>query len=78
MFGSPKIDGKELQECLAYFEVQTKVVTFQTKEADLYNNTLVKYGNSITENPLAASEACKTAKRLSQLEPVKIRLMIDI
>jgi hypothetical protein len=66
LFGSPKIDGPELQECLTYFEAQTKVVTFQTKEADLYNNALVKYGNSITQNPSAASEACKAAKRLSQ------------
>ena len=66
LFSSPKIDGKELQECLAYFEAQTRVIAFQTKEADLYNNAMVKYGNSITENPLAASEACKAAKRLSQ------------
>ncbi len=66
LFGSPKIDGKELQECLACFEAETKVIAFQTKEADLYNNALVKYGNSIMENPLAASEACKAAKRLSQ------------
>jgi len=66
LFGSPKIDGKELQECLAYFEAQTRVITFQTKEADLYNDAMVKYGNSITENPLAASEACKAAKRLSR------------
>ncbi|MBA7590286.1 hypothetical protein ES708_32400 [subsurface metagenome] len=64
-FGSPKIDGKELQECLTYFETQTKVVAFQTKEADLYNNALVKYSNSIMENPMAASEACKAARRLS-------------
>lgn len=65
-FDSPKIDGKELQECLTYFEAETKVITFQTKEADLYNKVLVKYGDSIMENPLAASEACKAAKRLSQ------------
>jgi hypothetical protein len=66
LFGSPKIDGKELQECLAYFEAQTRVVTFQTKEADLYNNAMVKYGNSIRENPSAAREACKAANRLAQ------------
>lgn len=63
--GSPKIDGNELQECLACFESETKVIAFQTKEADLYNNAMVKYGNSIMENPLAASEARKAAKRLS-------------
>jgi len=66
LFGSPKIDGEELQECLAYFEAQTRVVSFQTKEADLYNNVMVKYGNSITESPLAAREACKAANRLAQ------------
>jgi hypothetical protein len=66
LFGSPKIDGTELQECLTYFEAQTKVVAFQTKEADLYNNAMVKYGNSITQNSSAASEACKAAKRLSK------------
>jgi transcription initiation factor IIF auxiliary subunit len=65
-FGSPKIDGNELQQCLAFFEAETKVITFQTKEADIYNNAMVKYGNSIKENSLAASEACKAAKRLSQ------------
>jgi hypothetical protein len=66
LFGSPKIDGRELQECLACFEAETRVIAFQTKEADLYNNAMVKYGNSIMENPLAAKEACNAAKRLSQ------------
>ena len=65
-FDSPKIDGNELQECLTYFEAETKILTFQTKEADLYNNVMVKYSNSITVNPLAAIEARKAAKRLSQ------------
>ncbi|MFC1995403.1 hypothetical protein ACFLVM_00800 [Chloroflexota bacterium] len=65
-FSSPKIDDKELQECLAYFEAETKVLTFQTKEADLYNNAMVKYGNNIMNNSLAASEACKAAKRLAK------------
>jgi len=66
LFGSPKIGGKELQECLAYFEAQTRVVTFQSREADLYNNAMVKYGNSINENPSAAREACKATVRLTQ------------
>jgi hypothetical protein len=64
LFGSPKIEGNELQECLDCFESETKVTAFQTKEADLYNDAMVKYGNSIMENPVAAREACKAAKRL--------------
>lgn len=66
LFGSPKIDGKELQQCLAYFEAETKVIAFQTKGADLFNNAMVKYGNSIMENPSAAEDMKKAAKRLSQ------------
>ena len=66
LLGKSKIDGDELKECLTYFEAQTKVIAFQTKEADTYNNAMVKYGNSITENPSAAEEACKAAKRLSK------------
>lgn len=66
LFSSPKIEGKELQECLACFEAETRVIAFQTKEADLYNNLMVQYGNSITVNVSAANEARKAAKRLSQ------------
>jgi hypothetical protein len=66
LFGRHKIEGEELQECLAYYEAESKVIAFQTKEADLYNNTMVKYSNSIIENPIAASEACMAANRLSQ------------
>lgn len=62
----PKAVNTEYQECLDYFEAETKVIAFQTKEADIYNNAMVKYGNSVTENPLAAKEACKAANRLSQ------------
>lgn len=66
LFGSPKINGKEYEECLAYFEDENKVLAFQTKETDLYNNAMVEYGNSIMENPLAAKDMKKAAKRLSQ------------
>jgi hypothetical protein len=66
LFSNPKIEGDELQQCLAYFEAETKVITFQTKEADIYNNAMVKYGNSIIKNTLAAKEACKAVKRLTQ------------
>lgn len=66
LFGSPKIDGKELQECLTYLEAENKVIAFQIKEADIYNNAMVEYGNSIMQNPVAAEDMKKAAKRLSQ------------
>ena len=66
LFGGPKIDGKELQECLTYLEAENKVIAFQTKEADIYNNAMVEYGNSIMQNPAAAEDMKKATKRLSQ------------
>jgi hypothetical protein len=66
LFGNPKIKGDELKQCLAYFEESSQVLAFQTKEADIYNNAMVKYNDSITKDPLAANEAKKSAKRLFQ------------
>jgi hypothetical protein len=71
LFDSPEIDGKELQDCLAYFEAQTKVIAFQAKEADLYNNAMVKDSTDI-------SEERKAAKRLSQAATEVIRRYEDI
>jgi predicted transposase YbfD/YdcC len=73
LFSSPKIDGNELQDCLACFEAQSRVIAFQTKEADLYNNAMVKYGDSISNNPSAAKQAVKAAKRLSEAANEVIR-----
>jgi hypothetical protein len=65
LFSKPKIGGDELQRCLAYYEAKLKVTAFQTKEADLFNNELVKYRTS-KKSPLAASEVCDAANRLVQ------------
>lgn len=54
------------QECLAYLEEEWKLKAFQSKEADLWNNGLVKYGNSMVTDSLASKEMCKAAKRLQQ------------
>jgi len=66
LFSKSKIEGDELQSCLDYYEAELMVTKFQTREADLFNNTLVKYLNSITEDPVAAAEVCKAANRLVQ------------
>ncbi|MFC2063414.1 hypothetical protein ACFLS8_05700 [Chloroflexota bacterium] len=72
-FGDPKIDGYELKQCLDCFEAETNITAFQTKEADFYNDVMVKYSNSIMEDPSAAREASKAAKRLSQAATEIIR-----
>ena len=66
LFGEPKIQGEELRKCLAYLEEEFKHTAFQEKEADLYNNALIKYGKSISTDSRAAKEACQAANRLAQ------------
>lgn len=66
LFGSPKINGKELQECIIYLETENKVIFSHTKEAYIYNNAMVEHGNSILGNPSLAKDMIKAAKRLSQ------------
>jgi hypothetical protein len=65
-FTNPKIESDERKKCLAYYEAESRVTAFQTREADLFNNALVKYLNSMEENPVAASKMCKAANRLVQ------------
>jgi hypothetical protein len=60
------IDSKELQECLVYFEAETKVIAFQSKEADIFNSAMVEYGKSITESPLASKKMKISTNRLAQ------------
>lgn len=66
LFGEPKIQGGQLRECLVYYEEELKLKVFQEKEADLYNNALVKYGRSISTDSCAAKEMCRAANRLVQ------------
>jgi len=66
LFGEPKIQGDEFRKCLEYYSEETKIVVFQTREADLYNNALVKYGNSIPTDRRATKEMCQAANRLVQ------------
>ncbi len=62
----PKIEDEERERCLAYTEAVTNISAFWDRESALFNNTLVKYLDSITESPVAASEVCKAANRLVQ------------
>ena len=69
LFGSPKIDGEELRQCLDYIREESEVIALQSKEADIFNNAMIECGNSIKADSSAtkaAAKALKTAaKRLS-------------
>lgn len=66
LFGEQKIQGNERKKCFEYYEEESKLTVFQEKEADLYNNALVKYGKSISTDSNAAKEMCRAANRLTQ------------
>jgi hypothetical protein len=66
LLGKAKITGDELQQCLAYYEAEMRINAFQVKEADLFNNTMVKYFESITVDSKAAQKICDAAKRRVQ------------
>ena len=66
LLGKSKITGDELQQYLAYYEAEMRVLAFQTKEADLFNNTMVKYFESVTKDAVAAREMCDASNRRVQ------------
>ena len=63
---SVKIDSNQLRECLHYLEESCQIAAFQAKEADSYNKTLVKYGNSAPDDPKGITETLKATNRLAQ------------
>ncbi|MBE0449019.1 MAG: hypothetical protein IBX64_13175 [Actinobacteria bacterium] len=66
LHGEPKIQDDEFRQCLAYLEEEWRLKAFQEKEADLYNNALVKHGRSISADSVAAKEVCRAASRLTE------------
>jgi len=62
----PKDELQRSSGWLRYLQEEWKLKSFQEKEADLYNNALVKYGGLMTTNSLASKEMCRAASRLAQ------------
>jgi hypothetical protein len=65
-FGEPQIEGDELQKCLTYLQEELKLAAFQNKEATLYQNASVKYGDVTSMDSHTLKEKCRTANRLAQ------------
>ena len=63
---SAKIDGNQLRECLDCLEKSCRIAAFQAKETDSYNDVLVKYSNSIPDDPRYIIEIKKATNRLAQ------------
>lgn len=66
LFGEPKMDREELTRCLEYLGEHYKLTTFQEKEADLYNESLVQYMPTLATNKRSAEEMVKVAERFKQ------------
>ncbi|MDD5082682.1 MAG: hypothetical protein PHU08_04840 [Dehalococcoidales bacterium] len=66
IFGKPRIAGDELVRCLNYLEEEWKLSIFQEKAAEIYNNTLMAYGSSVSKDRHAATEMRRAADYLAQ------------
>ena len=73
-----EITSHERQECLAYYEAEVGVTTFQSKEADLFNEVVDTHIDILTEDPAAAREVSIAARRLVQAAKEIIRRRDDI
>jgi hypothetical protein len=62
--GRHKIEGNELQECVAYLKEEWKFKAFQGKVADIFNEALTKYDKLVLKDTEAANEMQKAAERL--------------
>ena len=66
LFGEPKLNPNELRECLDWLCEHYKLTVFQDREAELYNNTVLRDSDSMTTSPSAANRLLKAARRLVQ------------
>jgi len=66
LFGEPKLDREEFNQCLKYLEEHYKLTTFQEKEADIYNESLTQYMPSLTTDSHSAKEMLKVAERFKK------------
>ena len=64
LFGPPPLRDEERTRCLDYVRTETALAAFQESEADLYNNTLVKYGSGPLDD-VAAAALVAAGQRLS-------------
>jgi len=66
LFGEPKVDREEFNQCLRYLEEHYKLTAFQEKEADIYNESLTRYMPSLTTDSRSAKEMLKVAERFKK------------
>ena len=66
LFGKPKIKGDERRQCLAYLEEQWKIQSFQKKESDLYDNSVIKFSSLNVTDKNVVKEMCRAATQLEQ------------
>ncbi len=66
LFGKPKIKGDERRQCLAYLEEQWKIQSFQKKESELYDNSVIKFSSLNVTDKNVVKEMCRATSRLVQ------------
>ena len=66
VWGRPKLQDEERRNCIAYLEEQWTIQSFQSKESDLYDNTVRSFSSSSVADSRVAEELCRATSRLVQ------------
>ncbi len=66
VFSKPEIKDDERRQCIAYLEQLWKIQSFQKKESDLYDNSVIKFSSFSVTDSHVVKEMCQAATRLEQ------------
>ena len=65
-WGKRKFQDDERRKCIAYLEEQWKIQSFQKKESDFYDNSVINFSSSSVTDSHVAKEMCRATSRLEQ------------
>ena len=65
-WGTRKLEGDERHKCIAYLEEQWKIQSFQKKESDFYDSSVINFSSSSVTDSHVAKEMCRATSRLVQ------------
>ena len=65
-WGKRKFQDDERRKCIAYLEEQWKIQSFQKKESDFYDNSVMNFSSSSVTDSHVAKEMCRATSRLVQ------------
>ncbi len=77
-WGKRKFQDDERRKCIAYLEEQWEIQSFQKKESDFYDNSVINFSSSSVTDSHVAKEMCRATIRLVQAINESLRRLRSI